>query len=195
LQLAGPAGFEGTFLPICVCGGPQLDPVVGILWRSNPSSSTAGVRTIWPPVEIVMVASRPTCDVLIVDDDRDCVEALRYLLEDRGYRVDIARNGLQALEYFESGGRPRIVILDLLMPVMDGLEFLNRRRENPVLAETPVIVLTATDARLNTREETVLRKPVDFGVLVEKIEEACGPMPGRGSARTGDESGSDLRRT
>ena len=127
-----------------------------------------------------MQASTPACDVLIVDDDPDCVEALRYLLQDRGYRVDIARNGLQALEYFESGGRPRIVILDLLMPVMDGLEFLSRRRASPVLAETPVIVLTATDTRLQSREETVLQKPVDFSVLVEKIEGACGSTAERG---------------
>jgi CheY-like chemotaxis protein len=122
----------------------------------------------------------PACDVLIVDDDLDCVDALRYLLQDRGYRVDIAHNGLQALEYFESGGRPRIVILDLLMPVMDGLEFLSRRSQNPVVAETPVIVLTATDTRLQSREETVLRKPVDFGLLVEKIEGACGSTAERG---------------
>jgi CheY-like chemotaxis protein len=112
--------------------------------------------------------------VLIVDDDADCVDALRFLLEDQGYHVDVARNGLQAIEHFESGGRPCVVILDLLMPVMDGLEFLDRRRMDPVIARTPVIVLTATDARLTSREEVVLRKPVDFGQLVEKISAACG---------------------
>jgi len=130
------------------------------------------------------------CEVLIVDDDTDCVDALRYLLEDQGYQVKVAHNGLQALQYFESGGRPCVVVLDLLMPVMDGLEFLDRRRGHPVLAETPVIVLTATDARLQSREDIVLRKPVDFGVLVEKIEGACrsGAVNHVGRFRGEDES-------
>jgi CheY-like chemotaxis protein len=120
------------------------------------------------------------CEVLIVDDDPDCVDALRFLLEDCGYRVGVARHGLEALEYFEGGGRPCIVILDLMMPVMDGLEFLDRRRANPVLADTPVIVLTATDARLGHREDIVLRKPVDFAVLLEQIEAACQATPDPG---------------
>jgi CheY-like chemotaxis protein len=102
------------------------------------------------------------------------VDALRYLLEDRGYRVHVAQNGQEALDHFESGGRAGIVILDLLMPVMDGLEFLQRRRTHPVLARTPVIVLTATDTRLASRDDVVLRKPVDFGVLIATIESAWG---------------------
>ena len=124
------------------------------------------------------------CEVLIVDDDPDCVDALRYLLEDRGYHVDVAENGLKALEHFDAGGRPCVVVLDLLMPVMDGLEFLSRRRANPILAATPVIVLTATDARLTSSEEVVLRKPVDFEVLIEKIEGACQPAASRAEAVT-----------
>jgi CheY-like chemotaxis protein len=131
---------------------------------------------------------------LIVEDDAKVRDALREVFGADGYQCRVAANGREGLDAFQRE-RPPLTLTDIKMPVMDGLEFLNRRRENPVLAETPVIVLTATDARLNTREETVLRKPVDFGALVEKIEEACGPMPGRGSARTGDESGSDLRRT
>lgn len=125
---------------------------------------------------------RRQCDVLIVDDDPDCVEALRYLLEDQGYDVHVAHNGQEALEHFESGGRPDVVILDLLMPVMDGLEFLNRRRQDPVLAGTPVIVLTASDARLASRDDVVLRKPVDFGQLMDTIESHRAP---RGAGASG----------
>ena len=121
-----------------------------------------------------MVARRLS-DVLIVDDDPDCVDALRYLLEDRGYRVQVAQNGLEALAHFASGGRPDVVILDLLMPVMDGIEFLKRRRDDPIVAGTPVIVLTATDGRLASREDVVLRKPVDFGQLVQTIEACSAP--------------------
>ena len=135
------------------------------------------------------------CQVLIVDDDPDCVDALRYLLEDRGYRVHTAQNGLEALQYFEAGGRPCIVILDVMMPVMDGLEFLDRRRVDPVLAATPVIVLTATDARLSASEEVVLRKPVDFSALIEQIEAACHATPEPGNPWIHDhEHRSTLRR-
>ena len=125
-----------------------------------------------------MPAERHAREVLVVDDDIDCLEALRLLLEDEGYHVRIARHGQEALDYFHQGGRPAVVILDLLMPVMDGLEFLRRRREDPLLSSTPVIVLTATDARLGSRDEVVLRKPVDFPVLVDKIERACSPAAG-----------------
>ncbi len=121
-----------------------------------------------------MVARRLS-DVLIVDDDPDCVDALRFLLEDQGYRVQVAQNGREALDHFASGGRPDVIILDLLMPVMDGLEFLRRRREDPVLAGTPVIVLTATDGRIASRDDVVLRKPVDFGQLVDTIEACSAP--------------------
>ncbi len=127
-----------------------------------------------------MKTSRPpappnSADVLIVDDDPDCSETLRHLLEDRGYHVDVAQNGQQALEHFQSGGRPCIVILDLLMPVMDGMEFLSRRQRDPVLSGTPVIVVTATDNRLESPDQVVLQKPVDFALLVEKIEGARRP--------------------
>lgn len=127
-----------------------------------------------------MKTSRPpappnSADVLIVDDDPDCSETLRHLLEDRGYHVDVAQNGQQALEHFQSGGRPCIVILDLLMPVMGGMEFLSRRQRDPVLSGTPVIVVTATDNRLESPDQVVLQKPVDFALLVEKIEGARRP--------------------
>jgi len=128
-----------------------------------------------------MPARSPRSDILIVDDDPDCLDALRYLLEDQGYHVHVAHNGQEALEHFETGGRPDVIILDLLMPVMDGLEFLRRRRQDPVLAGTRVIVLTATDARLGSRDDVVLRKPVDFGQLLETIESRHVPSGGQAS--------------
>jgi CheY-like chemotaxis protein len=128
-----------------------------------------------------MVARRLNRDVLIVDDDPDCLDALRFLLEDRGYRVHAAKNGQEALEHFQGGGRADVIVLDLLMPVMDGLEFLERRRANPALARTPVIVLTATDARLASREDIVMRKPVDFGQLMAMIESYSAPPSGGAS--------------
>jgi CheY-like chemotaxis protein len=139
-----------------------------------------GPHSTWSSVEAeaLMAAEGHAREVLVVDDDVDCLEALRFLLQDEGYHVEVARHGQEALDYFRQGGRPAVVILDLLMPVMDGLEFLRRRRDDPVLSSTPVIVLTATDARLGSQDEVVLRKPVDFPVLVSKIERACSSTAG-----------------
>jgi CheY-like chemotaxis protein len=116
-----------------------------------------------------------TPKVLIVDDDPDCVDALRDVLEDMGYGVAVAGNGREALERFHSEGPPCVVILDLMMPVMDGIEFLAHREKDPVLANTPVVVVTATDKKVQGRRDLVLRKPVDFERLINAIKSACGP--------------------
>jgi CheY-like chemotaxis protein len=120
--------------------------------------------------------------ILLVDDDQDCLDSLRVLLEDRGYRVHVAHDGRQALDYFIGGGRPRVIILDLLMPVMDGMEFLAHRKADPLLARTPVIVVTATETRLEARDDIVFRKPVDFDALMARIDMLCErPAHGAGS--------------
>jgi CheY-like chemotaxis protein len=111
--------------------------------------------------------------VLIADDDPDGAEALRYLLEHHGYHVDVVTNGAEALAYFDAGGRPCVVILDLMMPVMDGHEFLAIRRTNPTLSQTKVFVMTASGAGLDASDVVVLRKPVHLPILMEHVERAC----------------------
>ncbi len=111
--------------------------------------------------------------VLIVDDDPDGGEALRYLLEHHDYHVDVVTNGAEALAYFESGGHPCVVILDLMMPVMDGHEFLAIRRTHPVLSEIHVVVMTGSGVGLTARNVVVLRKPVHLPILMEQIDRAC----------------------
>jgi CheY-like chemotaxis protein len=113
--------------------------------------------------------------VLVVDDDQDCLDALGTVLVDVGYRVSTARNGREALDQIREQGAPCIVVLDLLMPVMSGAEFLEHRKADPLLARTPVVIVTATDAKLESRTDPVLRKPIDFDQLLRQIEHACGP--------------------
>src|SRR5262245_58636575 len=108
--------------------------------------------------------------VLIVDDDPDGVEALRFLLEKRGHPVQVAHNGLEALDHVAAGGRPHVVLLDLLMPVMDGWEFLARRKEDERMSDTPVLVMTGSDFGPDAKSETVLRKPVDVDMLMWHID-------------------------
>ena len=80
--------------------------------------------------------------ILVVEDDKQIVESLRDLLEICDYKVDIALNGLNGLSKARSI-KPDAVILDIMMPVMDGIEFLTELRKDDSLSHTPVIVLTA----------------------------------------------------
>ena len=81
--------------------------------------------------------------VLVVDDDPGSVGITTYALEKLGYRPVHAENGRLALEWLDSNPAPSVILLDLLMPEMDGFEFLDRVRQHPVWREIPVIVLTA----------------------------------------------------
>jgi CheY-like chemotaxis protein len=119
--------------------------------------------------------------VLIVDDDADLRDALRATLEDGGYDVVVAKNGQEAIERFHAGAPPCVIVLDMLMPVMSGTEFLAERQKDPQLAKTPVVVVTATEVRSAAGEEAVMRKPVDLTLLLRRIESACGS-----SRRAGD---------
>jgi two-component system chemotaxis response regulator CheY len=108
--------------------------------------------------------------VLVVDDDRDCADALKDTLQDFGYQVSTAHSATEALRQLESAPRPAVIILDLLMPGMTGEEFLDRRRRDPRLAEIPVIVVSATPPQPPLDGYTpVLRKPVDPTELLETI--------------------------
>jgi CheY-like chemotaxis protein len=81
--------------------------------------------------------------VLIVDDDKELRDCLADLLEDEGYDVATAANGAEALAYLERHQRPSLILLDLMMPVMNGWQFRDRQLESADLAEIPVIVMTA----------------------------------------------------
>ena len=86
-----------------------------------------------------------------------------------------AYNGQEALDQIRREGRPCLVVLDLIMPVMDGLQFLEHREHDPGLASIPVVVVTATDQRA-VGVHTVIRKPVNFLELLQHIESVCGSV-------------------
>jgi CheY-like chemotaxis protein len=105
--------------------------------------------------------------VLVVDDDFSTREALTELLQDRGYSVISGADGREALNYLRDTSAPGIIILDLMMPVMDGWEFLEHQSHEPALLDIPVIVMTATPPRHPLRAKAVLQKPIEFESLVE----------------------------
>jgi CheY-like chemotaxis protein len=108
--------------------------------------------------------------ILVAEDDPDTRAAVCSILAEHGFDVIEAENGKQALEAMRSSLRPHLVVLDLMMPVMDGVEFLARQRADEELAGTPVIVLTATGmpdvSRLGA---PVLAKPVRIQELLSAV--------------------------
>ena len=133
------------------------------------------VRLYWIHV------SPPLRPVLIVEDDADLREMMAQLLTLEGYHIDTAANGREALEYLNEAPRPDVILLDLMMPIMDGWEFRRRQQNDPALADVPVIVLTALDqaqARANDLNGVdFLKKPLDFDRLLELVRRRCRPQP------------------
>ena len=106
--------------------------------------------------------------VMIVDDDRDIREALGELLTDEGFIIEAAWNGAEAMRRLRDGFRPNVIILDLMMPVMDGKAFRAAQKQSPDFADIPVIGVTA--APTADVDFECLRKPVPFETLVRRIQ-------------------------
>jgi CheY-like chemotaxis protein len=110
--------------------------------------------------------------VLVVEDDADILRALVQVLEDEGIVVRAVENGRAALEALRSPGArpPCVILLDLMMPVMDGWEFRAEQLRDPALAGIPVIVLTADGATLERGTlidgTRALKKPIDLDTLL-----------------------------
>ncbi len=81
--------------------------------------------------------------VLIVDDDEGFRDALGVMLTLEGYRVELAANGHEALSFFDGAAHPNAVLVDLMMPVMNGWELLDVVKKDPALAHIPVAVVSA----------------------------------------------------
>lgn len=118
-----------------------------------------------------MVALNNTADarILVVDDRKELLNVMSDLLEHEGFSVRTAQNGLDALDRMKSDPHISLVLLDLWMPVMDGWEFLRRKKAEPDIAAIPVVVISAIPPADLDGVETVLRKPIDFDQLMETV--------------------------
>lgn len=114
--------------------------------------------------------------LLVVDDDEDICEILKLVLEEEGYSVITASDGAQALGLLRTGQvSPALIILDLMMPVLDGWRFWDARQLDPTLLQIPVIVLTATGLRTGALGDAlILPKPVEREILIRAIADASG---------------------
>jgi DNA-binding response OmpR family regulator len=120
--------------------------------------------------------------VLIVEDDVDIRECLGELLEDRGYKVLLAGTGAEALdELSRADALPAIILLDLMMPVMDGWQFRAEQRKREAWDSIPVVIISAHDhARANTDSIgafAYLRKPLNLNQLLAVVETAYASRP------------------
>jgi CheY-like chemotaxis protein len=115
--------------------------------------------------------------VLIVEDERDLRDALALLIAHRGYAVETAANGKEALAKLEQMGPPCLIILDLMMPEMSGWELRAAMLQRPDLADVPVVLVSgAIDidrAARTLKAVDYLSKPVDFGRLYGVVEAYC----------------------
>jgi CheY-like chemotaxis protein len=115
--------------------------------------------------------------VLIIEDDLDIRDALGQILEEEGYSVATAANGREALQRLRSGPPPRLILLDLMMPVMNGWQFRAEQKQDPALAEIPVVVISAdTNIRDKASQLGVneyFRKPIEISGLLQTLERYC----------------------
>jgi len=114
--------------------------------------------------------------VLVVDDDRDARDSISQLLAAKGYSTVQAENGQQALNILKATPHlPCLIVLDLVMPVMDGYRFLTLRAEDPTLRDIPVVVTSANPQAGATLKEidAYLTKPVNIDRLIDVIDQHC----------------------
>ena len=120
--------------------------------------------------------------VLLIEDDFMLRGSLAAILESEGYRVESAANALEALDRLTRPPKPSLILLDIMLPYMDGLEFRALQRAAPDMADIPVIVITAVGLQPEVAAELDLRqtffKPLERPRLLDAIRRHCTPRTG-----------------
>ena len=114
--------------------------------------------------------------VLLVEDDDFIRQEICEALQDEGYQVATAAHGKEALARLAEGIKPSVVLLDLMMPVMNGWEFLKAFKRDETYARIPVVILSAFADRatiIGGDAISVLRKPINLSALFNVLEEQC----------------------
>lgn len=113
--------------------------------------------------------------VMIVDDDEEIRETLAELLSEEGYDVVEAEDGAVALDRLRDGAHPSVILLDLMMPNMDGWQFHREIKRDPALSSIPIVVMTAAGPRGTnlTDVKEVLHKPFSLDVVLEVVARFC----------------------
>lgn len=128
------------------------------------------------------MASDSGYSVLVVDDELDIREALTEWLTSQGYDALGASNGREALAQLRSRrAAPDAILLDMMMPIMDGLSFRWEQLADPALADIPVIILSASGychaSAVELGTAGCLQKPCSPGAILEELQRVCGRTP------------------
>ena len=143
--------------------------------KAQTAAAPAGAAAAAP--QPVRAAGKPAGPVLVVEDNDDVREAMLALIQSAGFRVRGAENGQHALEMLHDGSElPSLIVLDLMMPVMNGLEFRQRQLADPNLKQIPVVVVTAYGNAIDRRRFSgaeVLGKPIELDRMLDVVRERC----------------------
>jgi CheY-like chemotaxis protein len=147
----------------------SLERVLG-----DPSTTDPGAP-LPAPGDARKPRSEAYAPILIVEDDPDLREMMAQLLLLEGFTARTVANGREALDYLKQQEPPELILLDLMMPVMDGWEFRREQRSDPRLRGVPVIVLSALDSTRvgDLGELAFLKKPLDFDRLLDLVRKHC----------------------
>lgn len=112
--------------------------------------------------------------ILIIEDDQDIRETLQNMLLAEGYEVLTATNGKEGIELLKSNSQPRLVLLDMAMPVMNGMEFLDILTNDTILAAIPVYIHSATANLVDINgARGLIRKPASYEAILRLVKSYC----------------------
>jgi CheY-like chemotaxis protein len=113
--------------------------------------------------------------VLVVDDDPNLVRLMSKFLKLEGFAPVPAGNGREALDYLRGGGDASVILLDLRMPIMDGWAFRHEQKQDPVIADIPIVVLSGVEPeRVHELDAAAsFHKPVSFPEVVGVVRRLC----------------------
>jgi len=112
--------------------------------------------------------------ILIVEDEVDIRENLKMLLELEGYKVFTAVNGDEGLKVLRTMERPCLILLDLLMPVMNGMDFLKKKRHEDAIAQIPVCIVSGVAEKPDMNGVSgFVKKPIDLELLLKFVKFFC----------------------
>jgi CheY-like chemotaxis protein len=111
--------------------------------------------------------------ILIVDDDVNELDTLSEVLEYAGYSTTCAHNGKEALDLLRITPSPAMILLDLHLPVMNGWQFLDHKRNDPALVKLPVVVISGSSTERPQGAAGFLRKPISVPALLNVVDGYC----------------------
>ena len=117
-----------------------------------------------------------SCRVLVVEDDADLREMMAQILTLEGFETDTATDGADALTHLQRADpHPHVILLDMMMPRMDGWTFVRRQAQTPAIADIPVVVVSAAPGEQlrGVRAAAILQKPLNFDELITTVRTHC----------------------